>query len=240
MYIYKCVGYREQDKELLYMRFHRIVIFTGHFGSGKTELAINYALKCASIGEKTVIVDLDIVNPFFRTAEKKEMLEDAGIKVLAPNFAGTIVDIPSLPAEIVSVFEDRSARIIFDVGGDEVGAIALGRYYNYFIREEYSMFYVINAKRPLSSTKQDVIEMLRAVEAYSRLHVKELINNTNLARETTVYDIIEGQSLVDQVSKELNIPIACVSGIPHILQQLPANWSYETFPLKIYMKPSWE
>jgi len=222
------------------MKSNRIVIFTGHFGSGKTELAINLALKWADAGEKTIIVDLDIVNPFFRTAEKKEMLERFGIKVLVPNFAGTIVDIPSLPPEIYSVFQDRAFKVIFDVGGDEEGATALGRYYPYFIREGYSMQYVINTKRPLSSTKEDIIKMLKAVESHSRLSVDGLINNTNLAQETTVCDIIEGHEIIELVSSELNIPITYVSGMPHILEKLPADWGYKTFPLRIFMKPIWE
>ena len=105
---------------------NRFIVITGNYGSGKTELSLNLALHFAK-GEKTTLVDLDIVNPYFRTGEKADMLQDSGVRVLMPTFAMTTVDIPALPAEIQSVFEVPSDRVIFDVGGDDTGAAALGR-----------------------------------------------------------------------------------------------------------------
>ena len=222
------------------MEKERLILFTGHFGSGKTEIAVNYAIRSAKAGRKTVLVDLDIVNPFFRSTEVKDQLEANGVKVISPNFAETTVDVPSLPAEVYSVFTDKSEKVIFDVGGDEVGARALGQYFPYFRKEPFRMFYVINTKRPLSSGREDILEMLHEVERNSRLKVTDLINNTNLSYETDIYDIINGQALITQVSQAVNIPVAYIAGVKELLEKLPEKPGCDLFPIKIYMKPPWE
>ena len=218
----------------------RLILFTGHFGSGKTEIAVNYAVKCALSGHKTVLVDLDIVNPFFRSAELRDQLEMRGIKVITPNFAATGVDIPSLPAEIYSVFADKSSKVIFDIGGDEMGAGALGQYFPYFRQEPFRMYYVINTKRPLSATQEDILAMMQEVEGKSRLKITHLINNTNLSYETRAEDLIEGQALIEQISNYINIPIAWITGTGQVLDRLPANYGCRLFPIEIYMKPPWQ
>lgn len=217
----------------------RLILFTGHYGSGKTELSINYAIRAAEAGNKVVLVDLDIVNPFFRSSEVKDILETHGVKVISPNFALTSVDVPSLPAEIFSVFVDKSVKVVFDIGGDEVGARVLGRFFPYFQKEAYRMFYVISIKRPLSSIQEDILEMLQEVESKSRLKVTDLINNSNLSYETQEYDIIEGQELITKVSQTINIPITYIAGMKKILDKLSFNNGIELFPLDIYMTPPW-
>lgn len=218
----------------------RIALFTGHFGSGKTELAVNYSLLQARKGNKTVIVDLDIVNPFFRSSELNGILNAQNVRLISPNFAGTTVDVPSLSSQINTVFQDKDYKVIFDVGGDDIGATALGRFYPYFSREAYSMFYVINVRRPMSGNKMDIINMLKAVEAHSRLKVTDLVNNTNLSYETQVHDIIEGNEIITQVSQELGIPVSCVAGIPRVLEGLPHSLKKKAFPLELFMRPPWE
>lgn len=217
----------------------RLILFTGHFGSGKTEIAVNYAIGSGDSGQKTILVDLDIVNPFFRSTEVKDQLEAHGVEVISPNFVSTGVDVPSLPAEIYSVFADQSAKVIFDVGGDEIGARALGQYFPYFQKEAYRMYYVINTKRPLSSTKEDILSMMQEVQRMSRLQISHLINNTNISYETEIYDIIEGNALISQVSKSVNIPIAYIAGVGDLLDQLPDNINSSLFPIRIFMKPPW-
>lgn len=217
----------------------RIAIFTGHFGSGKTEMAVNYAIRLAREENKVILVDLDIVNPFFRSSEVKGILEKEGIKVFGPTFANTAIDIPSLPPDIISVFQNKECRVIFDVGGDEKGATALGTYYPYFIKEEYRMYYVINIRRPLSAVVNDITNMLRLIEEHSRLKVTDLVNNTNLSYLTEIYDIMEGQAVVEQVSKDLNIPVSYIAGIPGVLKDLPGPLKDRAFPLNIYMLPPW-
>lgn len=222
------------------MENERLILFTGHFGSGKTELAVNYAIRSANAGNKTILVDLDIVNPFFRSTEVKDTLEAHGVKVISPNFATTGVDVPSLPAEVYSVFADKSAKVIFDVGGDEVGARALGAYYPYFMKEAYRMFYVINARRPFSSKMDDVLEMFHEVQQKSRLKVTDLINNTNLSYETEFCDIMEGNDFIVQVSEHINIPVTYISGVREVLDKLPDEMSSKLFPIDLYMKPPWK
>jgi hypothetical protein len=217
----------------------RLILFTGHFGSGKTELAINYSIILARQGQSVTIVDLDIVNPFFRSSEVKDVLNKEGIRLISPNFVGTTVDVPSLPPEIYSVFQNKISKVVFDVGGDDIGATVLGRYHPYFMQEHYRMFYVINTRRPLSSTVEQVIEMLKAIESHSRLKVTDLINNTNLMYETCLGHLLEGQTIVEQISRLLNLPVAYISGISEIIAQLPEEYSYKGFPLEIYLRPPW-
>ena len=134
-----------------------IYIVTGHYGSGKTEFSVNYALSLKKTCEKVFLVDLDIVNPYFRSNDARALLEDAGICVIAPAYAGTNVDIPVLPPEIMRIFEEEDAKIILDVGGDDDGAIALGRYKKYFDESGYELYLVVNTRRPLTSNADEII-----------------------------------------------------------------------------------
>lgn len=217
-----------------------ITAFVGHFGSGKTEIAINYALLLRRSGFKTMIVDLDIVNPFFRTVEVKDYLQQNDIKVIAPNFAGTALDVPSIPASVYSAFDDDSYSVVLDIGGDDSGARILGNLHDRFIGRPYNMFYVINARRPFSSDRQSVIEMLRSIEDTSRLRVTGLVNNTNLSYQTSICDIIDGQALVEDVSRQTDIPVVMICGIPEILKQLPAEYADKAMPINKFLRVPWE
>lgn len=182
-----------------------ITIFTGHFGSGKTEVALNFAVL-----NSATIVDLDIVNPYFRTNDAKNELAELGIEVIASQFANTNVDLPSLPDKIFSVF-NSSEPVVFDVGGDEEGASALGRYNPYFIKNGYEMYFVININRPQTSTIEGIQEMIEMIEQTSRLKVTGLINNSNLLHLTTREDIEKGERLVKEASDKLSIPFIFTS-----------------------------
>lgn len=187
-----------------------IHIITGHYGSGKTEFAVNFALSLKETHENVLLVDLDIVNPYFRSNDARALLEQNGITVLSPAFAGTNVDIPVLPPEIMRIFEEKDAEIVLDVGGDDDGAIALGRYKQFFDKANYEMYLVINTRRPLTKTVQEILEMKTAIELSSRLTVTKLISDTNLADETTVDTVLEGYEVVKEVSKTSGIPVFCV------------------------------
>ena len=189
-------------------------IVTGHYGSGKTEFSVNFALSLKEKHEKVILVDLDIVNPYFRSHDAKALLESAGITVLAPHYAGTNVDIPVLPPEIMRIFEEKDAQIVLDVGGDDDGAIALGRYKQYFDKADYEMYLVVNTRRPLTATPEEIIEMKENIEIASRLTVTGIISDTNLADETSVDVVSEGVAITEEVSNKTGLPVVFVCTQP--------------------------
>lgn len=189
----------------------RIKIIVGHYGSGKTELALNMARSMHAAGHRTALVDLDIVNPFFRSAEQGAWLKDNGVRLLAPTFALTAVDIPALPAEILSVFGDQELKTVFDVGGDDAGALALGRYKRYFEETGYELIYVVNRFRPRSGTVAEIMDMMRRVSECARLKPTGLINNSNLGDLTDQKTMEEGHELLKAVSRESGLPLLCDS-----------------------------
>ncbi len=215
----------------------RIKILVGHYGSGKTELALNMARSVRRAGNSTALVDLDIVNPFFRSAEQGAWLEANGIRLLAPTFALTAVDIPALPAQILSVFHNDSERVIFDVGGDDAGALALGRYNRYFLESGYELIYVVNMFRPRSGSVQEITDMMQRVARASRLMPTGLVNNSNLGELTDQKTVEEGHELLKAVSKECGVPLladcAAVDGI------LPHSDGTPLFKMERITKPEW-
>ncbi len=188
----------------------KIYITVGHYGSGKTEFSVNYALELKKTHNKVILVDLDIVNPYFRSNDARAILENNGITIIAPDYAGTNVDIPVLPAEILRIFNEQDAAIVVDVGGDDDGAIALGRYKQFFDNADYEMSLVVNTRRPLSSTVSEIIEMKQNIEAASRLSFTNIIADTNIADETTKEIIERGFTITKEAANKLNLPIKYV------------------------------
>ena len=185
----------------------KIYITVGHYGSGKTEFSVNYALKLKETCDNVILVDLDIVNPYFRSNDAKALLEANGITLIAPDYAGTNVDIPVLPAEIMRIFNEENAQIVIDVGGDDDGAVALGRYKQFFDRADYEMNLVVNTRRPLSSTVSEIIEMKENIEIASRLKVTNIIADTNIADETTEEIIKNGYEIIKEAAEKMNLPV---------------------------------
>jgi len=221
------------------MDFKRITVITGHYGSGKTEVSINYAIHLAQKGLKTAIVDLDIVNPYFRSREAGDRLKEYGIKVVCTNQRYLYADLPALSPEIYGVLQNKEYYAVFDVGGDDVGATALGRYNKYFKEEDYEMLFVVNVNRPFTKDKESVIRYMREIEAASRLKVTHLVNNTHLLKETTVEDLLKGQKVVEEVSRELGIPVKLITAQKEILDKLPEGLKGEKFPLNLFMTLPW-
>ncbi len=217
----------------------RFIILTGNYGSGKTELALNLAFSFAEAGLRTTLVDLDIVNPYFRSGEKYHEMENAGVRMLMPTFALTTVDIPALPAEIQSVFELPSDKVIFDVGGDDTGAAALGRYHHAFEqrRDQTMMALVVNCMRPLTGNQEDIMDLALRISNRSRMQIDMMINNTNLANDTTPQMIETGESITASCATRMNIPCIVSAGMPEIIGQ--ANCHNPILSVRRYMVPEW-
>lgn len=216
----------------------RFLVLVGNYGSGKTELALNRALDFSAKGS-TTLVDLDIVNPYFRSGEKADMMREAGIRVLMPTFALSTVDIPALPAEIQSVFELPCEHVIFDVGGDDTGAAALGRYAPSFAkyREQTHVALVVNCMRPLTQTPEDVAELAQRISARARLKIDSMINNTNLAGGTTPEMLRQGHLVVAKAAEMCGVEQLETCALAPILAQcaeLP-----NPLPMVRYMAPEW-
>ena len=192
------------------MQAKRVTLFAGHYGSGKTNVAVNFALHLAAQGKAVTLADMDIVNPYYRSKDSAKDLEAAGVKVIASAYANTNVDVPALPQEMYSVTEDKSRYAVLDVGGDDDGAIALGRYKQYFDKTNYEMYLVVNTRRPLTQTKEEILEMKENIEFASRLTVTGLIADTNLADETTEDVVMEGVKTVSEVSSTCGLPMVYV------------------------------
>jgi hypothetical protein len=218
----------------------RVRIITGHYGSGKTEFAVNYTFGLAATGKKTAIVDLDIVNPYFRSREIEPQFVEKGIRVISSSLKGLSGDVPALSPEIYTALQDTSYEVVLDVGGDKVGAKALGRYHEYFDREPYDMLFVINANRHQTNNVDGAISYLRSIEEGSKQKVTALVNNTHLCGSTTLEDILRGQKLCEDVSKVLGLPVKYVVVERKFVEMLPKDLQGEVFPIDIYMKKPWE
>ena len=190
------------------MEHKRLTLFAGHYGSGKTNIAVNYALYLAREGKRVCIADLDIVNPYFRTKDSAKELAEAGVDLVSPQFANSNVDLPALPAEAYRLVTDKNTYGIMDIGGDDRGAYALGRYVPAILEENnYRMAYVANCYRPLTRTAEDALEVMREIEAACGLKFTCIINNSNLGSETTPETVLESFDFIRQLSTLSGLPI---------------------------------
>ena len=190
------------------MEHKRLTLFAGHYGSGKTNLAVNYALMLAAEGKKVCIADLDIVNPYFRTKDSAQVLGAAGIDLISPQYANSNVDLPALPAASYRLVQDFGTYGIMDIGGDDRGAYALGRFVpSILLENNYRMIFVANCYRPLTRTPEDALEVMREIEAACGLKFTDIINNSNLGTETTPEILLESVAYMDKLSELSGLPI---------------------------------
>ena len=218
------------------MDHKRITLFAGHYGSGKTNIAVNYALLLAREGKRTAIADLDIVNPYCRTKDSARELEAAGVELISPQFASSNVDLPALPAEAYRLVQDKDLYAVMDIGGDDRGAYALGRYVPY-IREEgdYRMVFVANFSRPLTRTPEEALEVMREIEAACALPFTDIVNNTNLAHETTSETVLHGLGLTEQLSELSGLPVWLTTAEERVAAELAGRLS-EVLPMRLQEK----
>ena len=218
---------------------HRLLIVPGHFGTGKTEFSVNLALALARAGEKVMMADLDIVNPYFRSRERREALEAAGVRLITSSQDSENADMPSLPAEILTVLEDRSYRGVLDIGGDPDGARVLARYQPKITAEDYQLLFVSNANRPEVRKAEDAISYLRCIEEVTGLTCGGIVNNTHLCGETTAEEILRGAELARSISEKTDIPVLCHTAEERLIPELTAL-AEPIFPITIQMKKPWE
>ena len=217
-----------------------IHIFVGHYGSGKTECAVNYAIRQKEAGKKVAIADLDIVNPYFRTRQQAEMLGARGIHVVSSNFNNDWkVDIPGISSEVQSFFVDNGRDNVVDVGGNAVGARVLARFLDQITEREYHLWLVVNANRYESQTVSEVLDFASGIEQMSGLKITGVINNTHMLSETSIEDILRGNRVVKDVCRHLQVPCVYCSCSPDLLEDCKAiekELEGEIVPVQMYVR----
>ena len=197
----------------------RITLFAGHYGSGKTCIAVSYAKLVKKSGFDTSIVDLDIVNPYFRTKDSEKELKDAGISIIASEYANTNLDAPALPKEIYSVISNKNLHLVIDVGGDDRGAVALGRYAEDITSEnDYEMLFVANCYRPLTKTAEDALEVMREIEVASKLKFTGIVNNSNIGNLTTACDVKASLEFINKLSEISELPVVMTTATAEVFE----------------------
>ena len=190
------------------MDFKRIVLLSGHYGSGKTNIAVNLALRMKAARGKVAIADIDIVNPYFRTKDSQTELEKAGIRLICSDFAGSNVDLPALPQDVYAITDEPDLFSVIDVGGDDRGALALGRWRDAILREnDYEMLFVVNRFRPLTADALSTIEVMREIELASGMPFTAVVNNSNLGEETTVRDVLNSRDYAAEICERTGLPL---------------------------------
>ncbi|MBE6779738.1 MAG: hypothetical protein E7545_02035 [Ruminococcaceae bacterium] len=218
------------------MIYKRITLLCGHYGSGKTNVAVNMAYDQKEKYERVAIADLDIVNPYFRTKDSAKDFEDKGIELIASEYAGSNVDIPALPQQIYSICDQKDKQVIIDVGGDDRGAYALGRIAPAILAENnYEMLFVINCFRPLTRDAESTIEVMREIEYAAKIKFTAIVNNSNLGEETTREDVLKSLAYAEEISQKTGLPIKCTSVYNRLYDDLK-NEIPKLFSLKLQDK----
>lgn len=225
-----------------------VKVLIGNYGSGKSELALNFAMQAAARGDRTELLDLDMVNTYFRLTERGKMVEQKEIRLVSPNFACAGIETLSLPAEVASAFVLDWDSVIFDVGGDDVGSTALGRYHEDFMAlypGELEVLNVVNIRRPLSGTVEKIQRLQEGMQVHSRLQITGMINNTNLSTMTTEQELWDGYLMLKKVSDITGIPVCYTTGKKEFLDAFLArnpDPKYVGTPIAIdvYMHRDWD
>lgn len=218
------------------MQFKRITLLSGHYGSGKTNIAVNLARRLRASNENVAIADIDIVNPYFRTKDSQAELEGAGIRVISSPYAGSNVDLPALPDEVYAITDDKSVTAVVDVGGDDRGALALGRWRDAILQEgDYEMLFVINRFRPLTATPEDAVEVMREIEIASGIPFTAVVNNSNLGDETTARDVLESGAYAANVCAISALPLKMTTVREELYPWLEGEIG-NLFPLRLQEK----
>ncbi len=215
------------------MEARRITLFAGHYGSGKTNIAVNFALHLAEQGKQVTLADMDIVNPYYRAKDSADEMEKAGVKMIASAYANSNVDVPALPQEMYAVTEDKARYAVLDVGGDDRGALALGRYAPEILKEnDFHMIYVFNASRPLSRTAEAALEIMKEIEIAGGVPFTAIVNNTNLGKETTWETVTASMEEAERLSQISGLPLLFTAVNESVLP-ITERENKQYFPMKL-------
>ncbi|MBE6827130.1 MAG: hypothetical protein E7514_00775 [Ruminococcaceae bacterium] len=219
------------------MEYKRLTLLCGHYGSGKTNIAVNMALDLRRQYDSVAVADLDIVNPYFRTKDSAEDFKEAGIRLIVSQFANTNLDLPSMPQDLYAITDDRSMKVVLDIGGDDRGALALGRIAPRIIEEnDYDMLMVINKYRPLTPDAQSTLEVMREIEEAGKIRFTGIVNNSNLAEETTPEDVLASLGYAEEVSALSGLPVVMTTVKDSLYGSLRGKID-GLFPLTLQKKP---
>ena len=216
------------------------ILLAGHYGSGKTNIALNLAVSLRQAGRTVTVIDLDIINPYFRLADGIDILERFGIDNVAPTYANTNVDIPALSPRVAGLLEDSGDTLIVDVGGDDTGAAALGGFAQTLTRRGYEMLLVVNPFRPFTETAADAAGVAADIELAARLKFTGIAANPNLGRETTVETICGAKPFFDGLSERLHLPVCMTAVRKDLVSAVSGAVSGPVLPLEILQKPGWD
>lgn len=219
----------------------RIRVIIGHYGSGKTEFCVNYAMQLAELpNTKVALADLDVVNPYFRSRERHVMMEEKGILVISSLMGNNInFELPSVDGAVLTPLQNDSYDVILDVGGDSVGARPLARFKEYLIEGDYDMLAVVNANRPDTQTEDGIIMHVKAIEATVGAKVTGLINNTHLLRDTTPEDVLGPQGMIEAAGKRMGLTVRYIAAIRGIAKQVSEMTEVPVVPIDMYMRDPW-
>ncbi len=217
----------------------RVRVIIGHYGSGKTEFSVNYALELADISDKKVAIsDLDVVNPYFRSRERAGVMEEKGIRVLSSILGNNVnLDLPSIDPAIFAPLQDDSYELILDVGGDHVGATILAQFREYL--DDVDMFAVVNTNRPETMDEAGIIKHIKAIENTAKRSVTGIIVNTHLLWDTTPEDVIKGVEITEPAAASLGIPIKYISAYRPVAEALEGKLNYTILPVDMHMRDKW-
>ncbi len=214
----------------------RITILAGHYGSGKTNIAVNLAFQMNREGKKVAVCDLDIVNPYFRTKDSEEEFKKSGIRLISSEYANTNVDIPALPPEMYAVVDDKNTNFILDIGGDDRGALALGRLSDSIKNEgSYEMLLVANFFRPLTSDPSEMLSVMKEIELASGIPFTGIVNNSNLGEETEKEHILSSMEKAEAFSKLSGLPLVMTTVKESLYEEMKKTIS-NLFPLRLQKK----
>ena len=217
----------------------RIQIITGHYGSGKTEYAVNLALHLVQEHENVALADMDIVNPYFRSYEQAKRLEEAGVRVIVTSCGG-IADIPAINPEVMSIFQQEKWTGVLDIGGDPIGARVLARFAPQLKPEEFDLLFVLNANRPETKDVESALQYMQGIEAECRQKITGIVNNTHLCGETTAEEILKGAALAHALSERTSLPVIHHAVQKKFVEQVQDKLKEPVLPMNIYMKKPWE